>query len=101
VGIATRTVLSIICLNPNKFGSYEEFELRLTRRMISQGIGHIEVFMELPPAVLRNQFEEAGAQIEALSLVGGMTSVCRHAAGSFGSIAPRSSICPFSHFSRH
>lgn len=66
----SKTVLSLICLNPNKFGSYEEFELRLTRRMTTEGIRHVETFLEYPPDDLKRQFEEAGAVFDVLPLNG-------------------------------
>lgn len=61
---AKGTVLSLIGLNPNKFGSYEEFELKLMRRMAGEGLRHVKAFLDYPPPELRKEFERAGATLD-------------------------------------
>jgi L-malate glycosyltransferase len=59
-----RRVLSLIRLNPNKFGSYEEFEIGLTKRCHQENIATTKVFVDLPPARITQQMEQAGSSIE-------------------------------------
>jgi hypothetical protein len=58
------TVLSLIGLNPNKFGSYEEFELKLMERMAGEGLCHVKAFLDYPQPELRREFERAGAVLD-------------------------------------
>ena len=64
-----KTVLSLICLNPVKFGSYEEFELRLAERMTGAGLRHVKVFVAYPPPNLRERLEESGAVMDFLPVI--------------------------------
>ncbi len=58
------TILSLIGLNPNKFGSYEEFELKLMERMAGEGLRHVKAFLDYPQPELRREFERAGAVLD-------------------------------------
>ncbi len=49
--------MALVRLNPNKFGTYEEFELLLSRRLSQSGIRDIKVFTDYPMAGLREQLQ--------------------------------------------
>ncbi len=64
-----KKILSLICLNPNKFGSYEEFELLLAKRMSREGYRHVKVFVAYPPTDLRENYKNAGADMDFLPVI--------------------------------
>jgi len=83
MGTARGTVLSLICLNPNKFGSYEEFELQLAGRLQAADLKQVKAFVADPPDSIREQFVQRGAEISSLSRSCGPVAYYSSAAALF------------------
>jgi glycosyltransferase involved in cell wall biosynthesis len=61
-----RTVLSLLDLNPRKFGSMEEFVLVLSQRLRDRGSRSVLVFSEVPETAVANRLKESGSVCEIL-----------------------------------
>lgn len=60
------SVVSILYLNPRKFGSMEEYTVALSSALRQRGARSVLVFSAPPAAAIAPQFADCGAQIEAL-----------------------------------
>lgn len=57
-------VMSVVNLRPRKLGSFEEYTIALSRRLVGEGGESVLVFSEAPPSVLASPYLEAGAILE-------------------------------------
>ena len=66
----TKTVLSLLDLNPRKYGSLEEYMVRISEALRDRNCSSIVAFPEPVPPLLRGKFEAAGATIELMASEG-------------------------------
>jgi glycosyltransferase involved in cell wall biosynthesis len=66
----SKTVLSLLDLNPRKYGSLEEYIVRISDALRNQNCQSIVAFPEEVPATLKAKFQDAGAQLEQISSEG-------------------------------
>ncbi len=64
------TVLSLLDLNPRKYGSLEEYMVRVSGSLRARNCRSVVAFPEEVPSFLRDKFEAAGATIERMASEG-------------------------------
>ena len=68
--MAMPTVVSVLHLDPRKYGSMEEYTVFLSRALRDRGWRSVLVFSKMPPEPVLCHFRDTGAQIETFSVEG-------------------------------